>query len=195
MTREEAIEKLKSFDLIGSNEDIEFQYALDMGIEALEKIDKIDKIAHIKSVEDLNGLNCEETILGLFKTVLERCEITEDAISRQAAIVALDDRMQHLENVDMQIAMGFAKGIINDLPPVKPAEKPNKWIACSDRLPEAGEYIGNVAKYYLVQNEYGDMLVARYTHGEYWEQIYQLKPIGDEIVAWMPLPEPMKEGD
>ena len=65
-----------------------------------------------------------------------------------------------------------------------------RWIPVSERLPKAGEYIGGVDKYYLVQNEYGDMLVARYTHSEYWEQIYQLQPIGDEIVAWMPLPEP-----
>lgn len=35
MTKEEAISKLKGFDLIGSNEDIEFQYALDMAISAL----------------------------------------------------------------------------------------------------------------------------------------------------------------
>ena len=66
----------------------------------------------------------------------------------------------------------------------------NKWIPVSERLPKAGEYIGDVAKYYLVQNEYGDMMVARYTHSEYWEQIYQLRTIGDEIVAWMPLPKP-----
>lgn len=66
------------------------------------------------------------------------------------------------------------------------------WIPCSERLPKAGEYIGDVPKYYLVQNEFGDMMVARYRHSEYWEQIYQLKPIGDEIVAWMPLPEPYK---
>ena len=67
-----------------------------------------------------------------------------------------------------------------------------RWIPVSERLPKAGEYIGNVDRYYLVQNEYGDMLVARYTHSEYWEQIYQFKPLGDEIVAWMPLPKPYK---
>ena len=66
------------------------------------------------------------------------------------------------------------------------------WIPCNEKLPEAGEYVGNVAKYYLVQNEYGDMLVARYTYSEYWEQIYQHKPYADEVVAWMPLPEPYK---
>ena len=67
-----------------------------------------------------------------------------------------------------------------------------RWIPVSERLPEAGEYVGDVPKYYLVQNEYGDMLVARYTHSEYWEQIYQLNPYADKIVAWMPLPEPYK---
>lgn len=36
-----------------------------------------------------------------------------------------------------------------------------RWIPVSERLPKAGEYIrdGDVAKYYLVQNEYGDMMV------------------------------------
>ena len=52
----------------------------------------------------------------------------EDAISRQAAIVALDDRMLNLENVDMQIAMGFAKGIIHELPSVTPQPKMGKWL-------------------------------------------------------------------
>ena len=75
---------------------------------------------------------------------------------------------------------------------VKKMQEP-RWIPVSERLPKAGEYIGDVDRYYLVQNEYGDMLVARYTHSEYWEQIYQFQPIGDEIVAWMPLPEPYKE--
>lgn len=67
-----------------------------------------------------------------------------------------------------------------------------RWIPVSERLPKPGEYEGDVDKYYLVQNEYGDMMVARYTHSEYWEQIFQTKPIADEIVAWMPLPEPYK---
>jgi len=37
MTREEAIEKLRLFDFIGSNEDEEFLTALDMAIKALEQ--------------------------------------------------------------------------------------------------------------------------------------------------------------
>lgn len=72
------------------------------------------------------------------------------------------------------------------------SENPNKWIPVNERQPKAGEYVEGVAKYYLVQNKYGDMLVARYTHSGHWEQIYQLEPIEDEIVAWMPLPKPYK---
>jgi hypothetical protein len=68
----------------------------------------------------------------------------------------------------------------------------NRWISVSERLPKADEYVGNVAKYYLVQNEFGDMMVARYTHSEYWVQMYQLKPIANEIIAWCELPEPFK---
>ena len=90
---------------------------------------------------------------------------------------------------ELSIPMDDYKGIMEYID-----EVPNetRWIPVSERLPKAGEYIGDVDKYYLVQNEYGDMLVARYTHSEYWEQIYQLQPIGDKIVAWMPLPKPYK---
>ena len=68
----------------------------------------------------------------------------------------------------------------------------NRWISVSERLPKADEYVGNVAKYYLVQNEFGDMMVARYTHSEYWVQMYQLKPIANKIIAWCELPTPFK---
>ena len=94
---------------------------------------------------------------------------------------------QHIEN--LKKLKSFHNGSYGaDIDRAIEALEQTRWIPVSERLPEAGEYIGDVARYYLVQNEYGDMLVARYTHGEYWEQIYQLKPIGDEIVAWMPLP-------
>lgn len=76
-----------------------------------------------------------------------------------------------------------------ELKHVQPKEK---WIPVSERLPKAGEYVGNVAKYYLVQNEYGDMIVAHYTHSGYWEQMYKLEPVSDKVVAWMPLPKSYK---
>lgn len=67
-----------------------------------------------------------------------------------------------------------------------------KWIPVSERMPKPGEGVGLVSRYYLVQNEYGDMMVARYTRNRHWEQMYQYGPCADEIVAWMPLPKPYK---
>lgn len=98
--------------------------------------------------------------------------------------------MTREQAINYLYSSGFSEKQLNTI--VKALDQEQRWIPVSERLPKAGEYIGDVAKYYLVQNEYGDMFVARYTHSEYWEQIYQLKPIVDEIVAWMSLPEPYK---
>lgn len=108
----------------------------------------------------------------------------------QIAIDVLARKCQ--DDAEINIICEMAKLYLDGVKPT--VERPHgEWIPCSERLPKAGEYVGNVAKYYLVQNEYGDMLVARYTHSGDWEQIYQLKLYDDEIVAWMPLPEPYKK--
>ena len=67
-----------------------------------------------------------------------------------------------------------------------------RWIPCSERLPKENEYIGDVCKYYLVQDEYGDMHVAHLSNVG-WIPMDSLKAIGDEVIAWMPLPQPYKE--
>lgn len=116
----------------------------------------------------------------------------DDLNSRHAVIRFIRDKVdlsvfmkRSVDKAD-KACMKLCDMLDRDLPSAQ------QWTPCSERLPKAGEYIGDVARYYLVQNEYGDMLVARYTHSEYWEQIYQSKPYADEIVAWMPLPEPYK---
>lgn len=71
------------------------------------------------------------------------------------------------------------------------------WIPCSERLPKENEYVDEVCKHYLIQDEYGDMHVAHYTHVG-WIPIDSLSALGDNVVAWMPLPEKYKtesEGD
>ena len=67
-----------------------------------------------------------------------------------------------------------------------------RWIPCSERLPKENEYIGNVCKYYLIQDEYGDMHVAHLSNVG-WIPMDSLKAIGDEIIAWRELPQPYKE--
>ena len=64
-----------------------------------------------------------------------------------------------------------------------------RWIPCSERLPKQNEYI----EYYLIQDEYGDMYVARYT-SDGWISIDSI--LQDNVVAWMPLPKRYEyEGD
>ena len=69
-----------------------------------------------------------------------------------------------------------------------------RWIPVSKRLPKENEYIGDVCKYYLIQDEYGDMHVARLSNVG-WIPMRSLKAIGDEIIAWMPLPQPYAESE
>ena len=57
------------------------------------------------------------------------------------------------------------------------------WISCSERMPKQNEYI----EYYLIQDEYGDMCVARYTK-KGWHPIESLFFL-DDVVAWIPLPK------
>ena len=65
-----------------------------------------------------------------------------------------------------------------------------RWIPTSEKLPQPNEYEGNVCKYYLVQDDTGDMYVANYTR-KGWHPIDTLFFL-NEVVAWMPLPEPYK---
>lgn len=86
--------------------------------------------------------------------------------------------------------LGCSKEQIENMPTED--VKQEQWIPVSERLPEPNAWNGLTARHYLIQNEYEDMLVARYD-GKGWEQIYQHKYLEDDIIAWMPLPEPYRE--
>lgn len=66
-----------------------------------------------------------------------------------------------------------------------------RWIPCSERLPKPNEYENDVRVYYLVQNEYGDMMVCSW-NGSFWMQMYRNTHVEDKVVAWMPLPKPWR---
>ena len=121
-----------------------------------------------------------------YKEPATKNDLVVDCISREAVERIINKWLSH-PDYELKDHIYSMTEKIHNLPPVTPQEP--RMIPVSERLPKADEYVGNVAKYYLVQNEYGDMLVARYTHSGYWEQIYQFKPYADEIVAWMPLPK------
>ena len=71
---------------------------------------------------------------------------------------------------------------------IKTLEK-EEWISCDEKLPKPNELVDNARKYYLIQDEYGDMYVARYTSGG-WISIDSI--LQDNVIAWMPLPESYK---
>lgn len=65
-----------------------------------------------------------------------------------------------------------------------------KWIPCSERLPEKPE-IGFDG--YIVQTRRVVQPFVGYWDGRKWTD--EEDDVVDEVIAWMPLPEPMKEDD
>jgi len=130
-------------------------------------------------------------------TIIEPCDVPDinvgDMISREAVldIVRFENKWlfdSRSNNRDTDIAFNGIISKVSDLLPVTPKAM---WIPCNERLPEENEYVGDVCKYYLIQDEYGDMHVAHLSKVG-WIPMDSLKAIGNEIVAWMPLPEPYK---
>ena len=69
------------------------------------------------------------------------------------------------------------------------------WILCSERLPVPNEFdeTGHFFKAYLVQDKRKTMYTALWD-GKWWT-IWTRGIVINNVVAWMPLPEPHKEGD
>ena len=129
----------------------------------------------------------------------------DDLISRQAAIDALDKRFDDIPMEQTQEILLLRR----DLRTLPSAQPEQRWIPCSERLPEAedcpmdclvtrkSKYIGN----------YTDMAVCEkngmWTH-EDWDAIVLgdvedgkstglISTRDDDIIAWMPLPKPYRE--
>lgn len=192
MTNEEAIDIVKCLayhDVRPSEEEISAAIAALKAepcgdtISRRAMLDGLASIAKAKAKSD-----AQKSLMGRAMFFTEQLPPVTPKITECEHMVSREAVLEAVKNNYRMAAID----VIEKLPPVTP--KP-RWIPVSERLPEADEYVGNVAKYYLVQNEYRDIFVARYTHSGYWEQIYQLKPCADEIVAWKPLPEPYKEGE
>ena len=108
-------------------------------------------------------------------------EPCEDAISRKSML----DYLKYLHGEMPE------EEFVKALPSVTPTRKKEEWISCDEKLPKPNELADNVRKYYLIQDEYGDMHVASYLRNG-WISIDSFYTLEDDVIAWMPLPEPYK---
>lgn len=93
-----------------------------------------------------------------------------------------------MEDTEINIICEFAKLYLEGVrPTIIPKQE---WIPCSERLPEEdGQYLVCWCGAYGV-----DVYIAEYIrNGKYWLHSEGCELRG--ITAWMPLPEPYKEGD
>lgn len=56
----------------------------------------------------------------------------------------------------------------------------SRWIPCSERLPNKGQYV-------LVSTDENRVITATF-EGDYWGSVFDLD--WEEVLAWMPLPKP-----
>ena len=136
----------------------------------------------------------EKIIQGLYKgdsraikeaiKALEK-EPCKDAISKASVFEILGNLMSIPYDFDRQINekdVSESMDEIRALPLVTPARKKAERISCDDK---PNELVDNV-----IQDEYGDMCVARYTK-KGWHPIESLFFL-DDVVAWIPLPKEYK---
>ena len=67
-----------------------------------------------------------------------------------------------------------------------PSAQPERWIPCSERLPEElGDYLVSIKRVGWNFEEYVENDIA------YWDDLEGFHK-ADKVIAWMPLPEPYK---
>lgn len=117
-----------------------------------------------------------------------------DLISRQAAIEAIcteGTRLERNGTVAMAEIKQWCVDILEALPSAQPEQR---WIPCSERLPEEDVYVllcdGEDDESYG-SGAYSRMAVGWLEDGQFrcWDDRTHMS----EIVAWMPLPKPYKE--
>jgi len=112
-----------------------------------------------------------------------------DPIDRQVAIESVADEIWHYPNECyknlnvFENAKDLAEHALRGLPSAQPEQR---WIPCSERLPEEGEIVLTQAN---IENMISLCVASRQDYN-YWKG-WNTREIN--VVAWMPLPEPYRE--
>ena len=138
-----------------------------------DNFDGIEK--NLKEIEEPSDMLSAEEIAKAFDVAFRALEqeLCEDAVSKQAVL----DLLENTNN-------GWIINEVNQLPSIQPVT--GKWIPVSERLPKVEQYalitVHNQTKMCWYQN-------GVFVDGE--QNAYTKE--NEELVAWMPLPEPYKE--
>ena len=93
----------------------------------------------------------------------------------------------HSMTTDFEGTLIDAINAIKSIPTIEPI----KWMPCSERLPSEerlfGTYLISVGKYTVVT-------IAEYKRGK-WLLLGRNDDVTDDVIAWMPLPEPYDGAD
>ena len=99
------------------------------------------------------------------------------------------------------VLIASVRATINHMPTIEPEQK---WIPCSERLPEEDYWTGANFQYsasalMTVYNAEDEETIIDYGHtvdGKWYSETTDcLVPSSWEVLAWMPLPEPYGEDD
>ena len=182
MTREEAIENITE---IKKCEAGVYAEALELAIKALEQEPCID----LEELRHRFGSDVASVVEDMIKGTDKRWSCSEkpnrcgDAISRQAAIDAIENEQKKIMRSDWSIdqakfsAMSEIRALIEALPSVS-TEKTGQWIPVSEKLPEEDTY--------LICTDKGYIATVMYDRSVGWL-------ISAKIIAYMPLPQPYTE--
>ena len=121
-------------------------------------------------------------------------EPCEDAVSREAISEWLKQYGQDVLHGKYKFSLMYIWKNLMDLPSAQPEQR---WIPCSERLPEGEK------KHYWICTDTGYQCECRWTNiNHFWTDLttdwhWHIMDIPQysAVVAWMPLPEPWKEGE
>lgn len=108
-----------------------------------------------------------------------------DLISRQAAIDAAD--RADYPGLAVEVVKTVTDEVVKELKQL-PSEQPNqRWIPCSERMPKVDEEV-------LATTVWDDVTIAcRIGVDEWFIHEGGTNATTEDLIAWMPLPNPYKE--